>query len=274
MIQTRSALLPNLGAGGGTSRLTSGPTSNIYRDVTNPVTGESMRVLVQREHSFSNGVNNHNWGISLNQSVLNLANWYNFQSAKATNRAAAVNLAAQEQELIMRVAAAYFDVLRALDLLEVNIREEEAAQRSFEQTSQREEVGLVAITDVYDAQAAYDLARNTTILQADILRSRYEVLEAITGQSHPEIDVLRDDFPILEVEGSLEEWESQAMENSLAVTAAEFNLEASRKTLRARKSDRLPTINFVGQFGHFATQPIVSQASRSAAAQATAPSSR
>ena len=195
MIQTRSALLPNLGAGGGTSRLTSGPTSNIYRNVTNPMTGESMRVLVQREHSFSNGVNNHNWGISLNQSVLNLANWYNFQSARATNRAAAVNLAAQEQELIMRVATAYFDVLRALDLLEVNIQEEEAAQRSFEQTSQREEVGLVAITDVYDAQAAYDLARNTTILQADILRSRYEVLEAITGQSHPEIDVLRDDFP-------------------------------------------------------------------------------
>ena len=259
MIQTRSALLPSLGAAGGTSRLTSGPTSDIYREVTNPVTGESMRVVVQREHSFSNGVNNHNWGVSLNQSVLNLANWYNFQSARATNRAAAVNLAAQEQELIMRVAAAYFDVLRALDLLEVNIQEEEAAQRSFEQTSQREEVGLVAITDVYDAQAAYDLARNTTILQADILRSRYEVLEAITGQSHPEIDVLRDDFPILDVEGSLEEWESQAMDNSLAVTAAEFNLEASRRTLQARKSDRLPTIAFVGQFGHFATQPIVSQ---------------
>ncbi len=259
MIQSRSALLPSLGAGGATSRLTSGPTSNIYRNVTNPVTGENVRVLVQEEHSFSNGVNNHNWGISLNQSVLNLANWYNFESARATNRAAAVNLAAQEQELIMRVATAYFDVLRALDLLEVNIQEEEAAQRSFEQTSQREEVGLVAITDVYDAQAAYDLARNTTILQADILRSRYEALEAITGQSHPDIDALRDDFPIIDVEGSLEEWESQAMENSLAVTAAEFNLEASRRALQARKSDRLPTIDFVGQFGHFATQPIVSQ---------------
>ena len=259
MIQTRASLLPSLGAVGATSRLTSGPTSNIYQTVTNPVTGEDMRVLVQREHSFSNGVNNHNWGVSLNQSVLNLASWYNFQSARATNRAAAVNLAAQEQELIMRVAAAYFDVLRALDLLEVNIQEEEAALRSFEQTSQREQVGLVAITDVYDAQAAYDLARNTTILQSDLLRSRYEALEAITGQSHPDIDALRDDFPILDVEGSLEEWESQAMENSLAVTAAEFNLDASRQALRARKSDRLPTISFLGQFGHFATQPIVSQ---------------
>ncbi len=259
MIQSRAALLPTFGLGASTSRLTSGPTSDVYREVENPVTGETMRVLVQPEHSFSNGVNNHNWGVALNQSLLNLANWYNFQSTKALDRAAAVDLAAQEQELIMRVAGAYFDVLRALDTLEVNIQEEEAAQRSFEQTSQREEVGLVAITDVYDAQAAYDLARNTTILQADILRSRYEALEAITGQSHPQIDVLRDDFPIVDVEGGLEDWEAQAMDNSLAVTAAQFNLQATRRALQARRADHLPTIDFSGQFGHFVTQPIVSQ---------------
>ncbi len=259
MIQTRSSLLPSFGAIGSTSRLSSGPTSDIYADVTDPMTGETMRVLRQEAHSFSNGVNNHNWGVSLNQSLLNLSNWYNFQSAQATDRAASVNLAAQEQELIMRVATAYFDVLRALDTLEVNIQEEEAAQRSFEQTSQREEVGLVAITDVYDAQAAWDLARNTTILQADILRARYEALEAITGEAHPEVETLRDDFPIINVDGSLEDWEEQAMDNSLALTAAEFNLEATRRALQARKSDRLPTIDFVGQFGHFVTQPIVSQ---------------
>ncbi len=259
MIQTRSALLPNLGASASTTRLTSGPPSNIYDEITNPVTGETSRVLLQREHSFSRGVNNHNWGISLNQSLLNLSNWYNLQGAIAADRAAAVQLAAQEQELIVRVTVAYFDVLRARDTLEVNIQEEEAAQRSLEQASQREAVGLVPITDVYDAQAAYDLARNITILQTDFLRSQYEVLEAITGQAHPEIDVLRDDFPILEVDGSLAEWEDQAMENSLALTAAEFNLQASRRALQARKSDRLPTIGATGRFDYFVTQPIVSQ---------------
>ena len=58
----------------------------------------------------------------------------------------------------MRVAMAYFDVLRAQELLATNLQEEEAALRSLEQTRQREEVGLVAITDVFDSQAAYDLA--------------------------------------------------------------------------------------------------------------------
>ena len=259
VIQSRSSMLPSLGVGAGTSRLTSGYTDSQYINMTNPLTGETVRTKVRDDHSFRPGINNHNWGVSLTQSVFNLPNWYSFQSAEATDRAAAVNLAAQEQDLIMRVATAYFDVLRAQDLLETNIQEEEAAQRSLEQTQQREAVGLVAITDVYDSQAAYDLARNTTILQQDFLRSRYEALEAITGQGHPDIDELLDNFPIVEVEGNLNQWETQADHNSLAIAAAEFNLDASRKTLRARKSDGLPTLDLQGFYGHIVTAPIVSQ---------------
>ena len=259
VIQSRSSMLPSLGVGAGTSRLTRGYTDSQYVNMINPLTGETVRTKVRDDHSFRPGINNHNWGVSLTQSVFNLPNWYSFQSAEATDRAAAVNLAAQEQDLIMRVASAYFDVLRAQDLLETNIQEEEAAQRSLEQTQQREAVGLVAITDVYDSQAAYDLARNTTILQQDFLRSRYEALEAITGQGHPDIDELLDNFPIVEVEGNLNQWETQADNNSLAIAAAEFNLDASRQTLRARKSDGLPTLDLQGFYGHIVTAPIVSQ---------------
>jgi outer membrane protein len=197
--------------------------------------------------------------MNLTQSVLNLANWYSFQSAKARDKAGAVNLAAQEQDLIMRVATAYFDVLRAIDMLDTNVQEEEAALRSLEQTRQREEVGLVAITDVFDGQAAFDLARNTTFLQQDLLQARYEALEAITGQAHPSIDVLREDFPIVQVDGSLAEWENEAENSNLFIAAAEYNLEASRKNLKARKSDHLPTIDFSGSWNHNVTAPIVSQ---------------
>lgn len=259
MIQTRASLLPSIGLGGSTSRLTSGPTDSVYVDVPVPISGQSIRTRVAEDHSFRPGLNNHGWGMNLTQSVLNLANWYSFQSAKARDKAAAVNLAAQEQDLIMRVATAYFDVLRAIDTLETNVQEEEAALRSLEQTRQREEVGLVAITDVFDSQAAYDLAQNTTILQQDILQSRYEALAAITGQPHPSIEVLREDFPILEVDGSLDDWENEAENSSLAIAAAEYNLEASRKNLKARKSDHLPTIDFSSGWNHNVTAPIVSQ---------------
>ena len=259
LIQSRSSLLPSLGVGGQTARITSGPASDIFRQITDPVTGQTSTVLVQPEHSYADGLNNHGYGLNLNQSIFNLANWYGFQSARANDRAAAVNLAAQEQDLIMRVATAYFDVLRAQELLETNVQEEEAALRSLEQTRQREEVGLVAITDVFDSQAAYDLARNTTILQRDFLQSRFEALEAITGQPHSDIDELSENFPIVEVEGSLTEWEDQAEDNSLAIAAAEYTLDASRQALRARKSDHLPTVDFAGQYGHNVTAPIISQ---------------
>ena len=142
MIQSRASLLPSLNATGNTTRSTFGP-SNEVRGI-NQFTGQ---LQVQPAHSFKPGVNNHGWGLNLGQSIVDLAHWYGFQSARAADRAAAVNLAAQEQDLIMRVSMAYFDVLRARDLLDTNIQEEEAALRSLDQTRQREEVGLVAITD-------------------------------------------------------------------------------------------------------------------------------
>lgn len=258
MVQSRSSLLPTLGLSANTLRLTSGPADSSYTEVTDPITGATT-IRRRDDHSFRPGINNHGWTMSLSQSVVNLASWYTFQSAKARDKAAAVNLAAQEQDLIMRVSTAYFDVLRAIDMLDTNVQEEEAALRSLDQTRQREEVGLVAITDVFDSQAAYDLARNTTFLQQDLLQSRYEALEAITGQAHPSIDVLREDFPIVQVDGSLNEWEREADNSSLTVAAAEYNLEASRKNLRARKSDHLPTISLSGGFNHNVTAPIVNQ---------------
>ena len=160
VIQSRAILLPSLGIQAATSRLTSGPTNSVYINVPDPISGNVVRTRVIDDHSFRPGINNHNWGVGLNQSVLNMANWYNLQSARASDKAAAVSFAAQEQDLIMRVSVAYFDVLRALDALETNNQEETAAQRSLDQTQQREAVGLIAITDVYDSQAAYDLARN------------------------------------------------------------------------------------------------------------------
>ena len=251
VIQSRASLLPTLGVGGSTTRQTSGPPD----DIINPSTGQ----LIIPAHSFRPGRNSHQWGVSLQQSVFNLANWYSLQSARASDRAGAVNLAAQEQDLIMRTAAAYFDILRAQDLLETNIQEEEAALRSLEQTQQREEVGLVAITDVYDAQAAYDLARNTTILQQNALRASFEVLEAITGQAHPNIEELTDNFPIVDVDGTLEDWEAQAEDNSLAIAAAKFNLEATEKNLKARRSDHLPTVNLSGTYYHSVTSGTINQ---------------
>ncbi len=230
--QGRAALLPTVSVRGSTSRQTAGPAG---------------------EFSYKPGQNSHNYSINVSQALFNLSAWYSYENAKMQVRAGAISLAAQEQSLIIRVASAYFDVLRAIDDLDTRRQEEEAAQRQFEQTEQREEVGLIAITEVYESQAAYDLARNNTIIAEDTLATAYEALEAITGQPHPNIDVLREDFPIVSVDGSMQTWTQQALESNLALIAARYNLEAQQENLKARKADHLPTITATGSFNRNVT---------------------
>lgn len=230
--QGRAALLPSLSLQGSTTRQTAGRAG---------------------EMSFRPGSNSHGYRLNLSQALFNLTAWYAYEGAKLQDRAGAINYAAQEQNLIIRVASAYFDVLRAMDDLETRSQEEAAAQRQFEQTRQREEVGLIAITEVYESQAAYDLSRNNTIIAEDTLATRYEALEAITGQSHPNIDVLREDFPVVDAEGTVETWTQQALDSNLALIAARYNVEAQQENLKARKADHLPTVSLTGSFNHNVT---------------------
>lgn len=229
LAQGRAALLPTLALQGSTTRQTAGPAG---------------------EMSYKPGQNSHGYRLNLTQAIFNLTAWYSYEGAKMQDKAAEIGYAAQEQDLIIRVASSYFNVLRALDDLETRRQEEEAAQRQFEQTQQREEVGLIAITEVYESQAAYDLARNNTIIAEDTLATSYEALEAITGQPHPNIDVLREDFPVESVDGSVESWTQQALNSNLALIAARYNLEAQQENLKARKSDHLPTISANAAFNH------------------------
>src|SRR5690606_12959398 len=126
-------------------------------------------------------------------------------------------------------------------------------QRQLERTRQREEVGLIAITEVYESQAAYDLSRNNTILAEDTLASRYEALQAITGQPHPNLSVLREDFPIVNADGSVESWTQEALNNTLQLLGARYNVAAQKNVVRARRSDHLPTISAQANYGHNVT---------------------
>ena len=220
---SRSSLLPQAGASISETRQAVGPSSDV--DLLSP--RDSTR----------------RYGVNLNQSVLNMANWYSYQGAREQEQARLINFAAQEQELIIRVANAYFDVLRAIDDLDTRRQEEEAAERQYERARQREEVGLVPITEVYEAQAAYDLARNNTILAEDTLASRYEALETITGQPPPTLEVLSEDFPIEPIDGNVESWTREALDNNLPLQIARHNVSAQQEVARARRADHWPTVS-------------------------------
>lgn len=232
--QGRSFLLPTLELTGRTSRDTNGV------DGTPPDTGGIFRTP---EHSFANGYNNKGWGLSLRQALFNAEAWYAFQSARKQDEAAAINLASAEQELIMRVATAYFDVLRSQTNLATFIAEEEAATSVLEQTQQRFDVGLVAITDVYDSQANADLASVNRLVEENTLSQSLEALEAITGQPHMDLEGLSTDFPITAPDTPMEDWLAVANQNSPAVRAAELDLAAREEDAKSAKARLYPTVD-------------------------------
>ncbi len=97
---------------------------------------------------------------------------------------AEANYEAAEQNLILRVAQAYFNVLTAEDNLEANQASLEAISRQLDQANKRFEVGLIAITDVEDAKAARDSAAAAVIAAKRTLATSEDQLQEITGQNY------------------------------------------------------------------------------------------
>jgi outer membrane protein len=164
------------------------------------------------------------------------------------------NFESTEQNLIVRTIAAYLDVLRADSLVESTRRAEAATERQLEQVQQRFDVGLVAITDVLEAQSGYD---NTVVIRVQAVGDQdifFEVLRALTGQPFNEILDISESLPVVDpVPGDVEEWVTTAMATNPTVKSAEEQLIASNRTVRARRSGHLPTIDGTISYNHFVT---------------------
>src|SRR5690606_16704443 len=136
------------------------------------------------------------FGVSLNQPLFDLPAWFSFQRGKELSKQAQAEFAAQQQDVIVRVADAYLAVLRAEDNLRASQAEERALQRQFDQTQQRFEVGLIAITDVHEARAALDASVAQRLTDEGDVARAHEGLSALTGQTHANLWRLDRELPI------------------------------------------------------------------------------
>jgi outer membrane protein len=182
--------------------------------------------------------------VSLNQALFDLPAWFSFQSGKEFTKQAEATFAANQQNLIVRTVEAYLLVLRAQDNLEASKAQERAFERQLEQTQQRFEVGLIAITDVYEAQAAYDLSRVNRIVDENNVSVALERLSVLTARSHRTLNVLEEDFKIAQPEPlDRAAWVEFALANNFNLQAARYAEEASRQTAKANKSAHAPRVS-------------------------------
>ncbi len=160
-------------------------------------------------------------------------------------------LAATEQQVLIDVSSAYFEILRAYEVLEARRAQERAIGRQLEQAREQFEVGLIAITEVEEAKAAFDQARAVRIAAESDLQVRFEVLERLTGQRYSSIDALGEEVPIQSpTPDDRSHWVELAMENNPLVLASAAGVEVSRSSVEVARAQRLPTVDAFANYNY------------------------
>lgn len=192
------------------------------------------------------------WSVSLNQALFNSDAWRKYKRSNLESARAEADYQVARQELIVRLAEAYFNVLAAQDTLASERTAKEAIGRQLEQAERRFEVGLIAITDVKESQAAYDDAVALEIAARRNLASAKEALREITGEYPQALATPGADFPLVPPDPQVEQdWVDIALQQNAALESSKIGTEITRENLKISKAGHLPTLGLTAQVGNF-----------------------
>ena len=210
------------------------------------------RWLHVNHHNSSRDLNSSNperfnLSLDLSQPIYRRDYWIQLEQADLQIAQAEAEYAAQEQELIIRTAEAYFDILSAKDELEFARAENESIGRQLEQSKQRFEVGLIAITDVYESKAAFDQSRADLIVAENNVFQAWQVLYEIILENVEEIVPLAEELPLDPPDPQdIEAWSETALQQNLSIQAAEYGKNIAQQEIDVQRSGHFPTLDLVG----------------------------
>jgi outer membrane protein len=188
--------------------------------------------------------------LNLTQPIYRRDRLVQLEQADSTIAQAEADYATAEIDLMVRSTTAYFDILSAEDDLRVANAEREATGRQLEQAQQRFDVGLIAITDVHEAKAAYDAARASEIAAENSLDNAWEALFEIIGpKAKSELAKLGDGLPLNPpVPNRLKDWSETAQQQNYSIIAARSNLKVLEQEIDVSKAGHYPTLDLVGGY--------------------------
>ncbi|SFM61865.1 TolC family outer membrane protein [Marinobacter zhejiangensis] len=200
--------------------------------------------------AIDNGARTLSYGVQLTQPLFRADDWYQYDASKYQSESARAQYNLAQQRLMLDVATAYFNVLRAADNLTTTQAAEKAFQRQYEQSQERFDVGLIAITDVYESRAGYDAAKSVRIAAENNLDIARERLARLTGEYSEQVDNLKQDFPLSHPDPQdPSAWVDTALEQNWNVQSAQFDLQTSEANLSTAKSGHYPTLDLNASYG-------------------------
>ena len=238
--QGRALLLPTLNLSGSATR---SRTDTEFRDAAVPNTIRSPDQV--------------GYTLSLNQPIFRMQNVIQYRQADHQVRQAEATFGQAYQDLIVRTAQSYFDVLAAQDTLALVRAQKEATAEQLAQAKRNFEVGTATITDTHEAQARYDLNSAQEIAALNDLESKRRALQILTGREIAELAPLRPDVRLSPPNPpDMAAWVDIAEKNAFPIQIAEAAAEVAVLEARRSTAAHLPTLDFVathGQTGASAT---------------------
>lgn len=228
----RAVLLPTLGLGGSVSRV------NLQQPGFQPGAGDTNVTYTSTQYQAK-----------LSQPVFHLDAFYYYQAAKAQYSQADAVAADQTQALLLAVSEAYFNVLRAEDALALAVAQEDSLDKQREQARARFNVGLVARTDVMDAEAQRDAAQARRLSAEVAVSNARETLNAALGTRIGQLARLRDTLtPQAPLPDDAEAWAGLARDRNPALIAARLGIASAEEVRKAHQASYLPTVDVFASY--------------------------
>jgi len=199
---------------------------------------------------WSRDFNSNGWNLNLTQPLFRWQNIVQYDQAHWQVAQAEANFAQASQDLILRVAQAYFDVLYA----EENLKAVRAAKRSIalqlEQAKKNFEVGTATITDTHEAQSRYDLANAQELAGENELQVRQYALRVIVGKDVGTLSRLSAEATLQPPQpASMEKWVEAAENDSFSVQAQQAAVEVASREVERQRAGHYPTLDAVANYG-------------------------
>jgi outer membrane protein len=187
--------------------------------------------------------------LGASQPLYRPGNWATYEQGKKQVELAQMQLNAAEQDLIVRVSQAYFDVLAATDSLAYLKSLKTATSEQLASAKRNFEVGTSTITDSREAQARFDLVVAQELAAENDLRVKSLALDTLVGRPNttPQPLALPAMLPTLPM-NDMEQWVVQAQDNHPSIQQAKIALEVARLETQKARAGHKPTVDLVGSY--------------------------
>ena len=179
--------------------------------------------------------------VTVSQSIFNFSSWKALDITKKQASIADIAYQYQGQTLILNTSVAYFNVLKALDALSFIDAQKKAIGRQLEQTRQQHQVGLVAITDVQNAQANYDLTVAQQVNALNELNNSIENLRQVSGRFYSSLATIDTKTFKTETPTQIGLLLKQSEASNLNLLTMKLNQDIAREQIKLAQSGYMPT---------------------------------